>query len=189
MADARVICSIERLFDWELANQAVIGVTLSAAWSNTTNPPPANFLLPWKWLPWQQGPDKLGFYWACVADDGSAPARFSQAPIFPQSLKRNGNSLASIRNSGNYQDFAENAIQPRYLEIRKNLANLGYPAGGQNSVTVTASASDGPGDISKYGSGAFWPTILADLSTRPAPIPHALLLSFIFQLGNIADLL
>lgn len=190
MADARVICSIERLYDWEPANQAVIGVTLSAAWGNASTAPPSNFLLPWKWLPWQKGPEQLGFYWACgITGDTNTDPKFSQSPISPWSLTRAGKSVASIRNNGNYSDFANNGIQPRYDQVRKVPSQLGYPNKGQNAITVAASASDGPGDISNYGSGAFWPSILADLSTRPAPIPHALLLSFIFQLGNIADLL
>jgi|HubBroStandDraft_6_1064221.scaffolds.fasta_scaffold00281_16 hypothetical protein len=190
MADARVICSIERLFDWEPANEAVIGVTLSAAWGNPSNPPPANFLLPWKWLPWEKGPENLGFYWACcVPGEANVSPKFSAAPVFPRPLVRNNKSISSIRSNGDYLDFAKNSIQPRYDQISTKLANLGYPKDGQNTITVTAAASDGPGDASGYGSGAFWPSILADLSTRPAPIPHALLLSFIFQVGKIADLL
>lgn len=192
MADGTVICSIERLFDWEPANEAVVGVTLSAAWGNTTAAPPtgSNFLFPWKWLPWSQGPETLGFYWACLfPGDATVKPKFSPSAIFSQPLMRNGKRVSSIRNNGNYKEFTERSIQPRYDKLSKNLANLGYPKGGQNNVTVAATSSEGRGDVAQYASGARWPSILADLSTRPAPIPHALVLSFIFQLGKIADLL
>ena len=54
---------------------------------------------------------------------------------------------------------------------------------------MAASAADTSATASSYGAGASWPSILADLSTRPAPIPHALLLSFIFRAGSIMNLL
>lgn len=189
MADATVICSIERLFDWEPPGEAVVGVTLSMAWGNPTKAPPDKLLLPWNWLLWPEGPEKLGFCWACYTPADITIVKFSPTAVSPQPLMRNGRTISSVRKNGDYQDFTENCVRPRYDQIRKKLTNLGYPQNGQDHVTVTASPTDGAGDASQYASGARWPSILADLSTRPAPIPHALLLAFVFKLGKISDLL
>jgi hypothetical protein len=185
-----VICSIERLFDWESNGEAVLGVTLSAAWGDPSQPtptdaPPGTFLLPWTWQGWDEGPDGMQFYLGCVVTNNSSVAPyFTPQPIRPINPKWEQGNISTIR-PGSYQAFAVNVLKPQYDRISQNLANLGYSKQGDS---LTINSSDTVDDTS-FAKGAKWPSVLADLSTRPAPIPHALLLSFILPPVAIAGLL
>ena len=185
-----VICSIERLFDREASGEAVLGVTMSAAWGDPSQPtptdaPPGTFLLPWTWKGWGEGPDTMQFYLGCVVtNDSTVAPYFTAQAISPENPAWGQGNITTIR-PGSYQAFAVNVLKPQYDRISQNLANLGFSKQG-DSLTVNSSDTV---DDTAFAKGAKWPSVLADLSTRPAPIPHALLLSFSLKPGAIAGLL
>ena len=185
-----VICSIERLFDRESGGEAVLGVTLSAAWGDPAQPtptdaPPGTFLLPWTWRGWDDGPDTMQFYLGCVVTSNPSVAPYFTPQAIPPENPRWGQGNISTIRPGSYRTFAVNVLKPQYDRISQNLANLGYSKQGDS---LSVKSSDTVDDTS-FAKGAKWPSVLADLSTRPAPIPHALLLSFILRPGAIAGLL
>jgi hypothetical protein len=186
MAVNSVICSIERLFDWEVPGEARLGVTLSVAWNDATQNPPNTFLLPWNWLAWNQGPELMQFYLSCINTATSGlPPKFT-GPLRAEALTWNTRAISAIRQDPSYKDFATNGVGPQYARISQDRSRLGYPPKGVDSITANSAETT---DDTSFAKGARWPSVLADLSTRPAPIPQVLLLSFILRSGNISDLL
>jgi hypothetical protein len=156
-ATATIVCSTERLYAYDNANTFACGfnITISSDDPKATAP---KLVRPWTWD---------GFHQVRLFVDDGANGAFLDQDVFP--LTWHKTAVSKKRGEPGYK-----ALIDQLEELTKNADFTLVPPSSGLPETVPLHA-DAPSKLK-------WPAFLADLSLRPAPIPHVLNLSFFLRI-------
>src|SRR6266850_2729878 len=148
---AVIVCSTERLYPYDDATTFACGLNISVATDDSSATEP-RLLRPWTWE---------DFYRVRVFIDDGAAGQFLDQPI--EALTWRGKSVDKKRS------------EPGYTALIKHLEDLSRNA----DFSLKAKSADHPETVelntgTKTTISIKWPAFLADLSVRPAPVPHVL---------------
>jgi len=150
-----IVCSTERLYAYDDKNTFACGFNLTVS-SDDPNPTAAKLFKPWTWD---------GFHHVRLfIDDGGAGIYVDQDV---QPLTWGTTEVSKKRNEPGYR-----ALIDRLDDLAKGADFTFNPPSADKPEAVAVDAK----------SQVKWPAFLADLSLRPAPIPHVLNLSFFLRI-------
>jgi hypothetical protein len=158
-----IICSVERLFAHEDDATYAFGLNLSVG-TDGSGPAPDKILRPWTWA----AVDSV----MCGSDVSGGQPTFKARSIFP--LTWRGQSLLGKRSEDGYKSLVS--------EIEGLAPNADYQCSvpdGPQTVPMKSDPTQSPKSV--------WPALLADLSLRPAPVPHVLGLAFFIKVPKDAN--